>query len=243
MIDDKKSYLSNKKSSVSMSNGIEDKAENLIMELKELKSKMEKKIDFLSNGIEEFNDDNNKILSSSGYNNQKDINVSDAKLVSSNMLSYYSDRIKHNIEEKKEIAKETSTLSNMLYNYSTSNNNFNASSNKEYSSFWILRVLISVLILTMSVVSYFLFNPILAKVNVSNMEIFFRSLPMIMTFTLIVYYVFMEKQHFKRATLHKDLSLKLSLLDMYLMDVPKNESDLIKVELAKYFFHSISNSK
>ena len=227
-------------------NGIEDKAENVIIELRELKNQMEKKIDLLANSItKEVNGNDGEIVS---HNYSKDtlgnIMADNVKnnMSSNNMISYYNSKIKNNMEEKNEITKETTSLSNMLSNYSSVFNNFYSSSKKEYNSFWLLRAFVSVLILALAWLSYVLFDPILAKVNVSSGEVFIRTLPMFITFALVVYYIFMEKQHFKRSLSHKDLSLKLSLLDTYLIDIPKNEADLIKIELAKYFFNSISKS-
>ena len=74
----------------------------------------------------------------------------------------------------------------------------------------------------------------------STASIFFLMVPLILILALIVYILVIERSYSKRAAEHRNLSLKHSLLDVYLREIPRNDSDNIKVELAKYLFTNIS---
>ncbi|MDR0483696.1 MAG: hypothetical protein LBH40_00245 [Alphaproteobacteria bacterium] len=118
---------------------------------------------------------------------------------------------------------------------------YSFSAKKELSQSFALKVIGLTLIVVAAIMSYFLFNPNYLNINsLSASSIFFLVLPLILILVLIVYILLIERHHAKKASEHRNLSLKHSLLDVYLREIPKNDSDNIKVELAKYLFTNIS---
>ncbi|MDR2007972.1 MAG: hypothetical protein LBQ34_03250 [Alphaproteobacteria bacterium] len=118
---------------------------------------------------------------------------------------------------------------------------YSFSAKKEHSQSFAFKVIGLTLIIVAAIMSYFLFNPSFLNIDsLSGGSLFFLILPLILILALIAYILVIERRHAKKAQEHRNLSLKHSLLDVYLREIPKNDSDTIKVELAKYLFTNIS---
>ncbi|MCL2566838.1 MAG: hypothetical protein FWE18_01910 [Alphaproteobacteria bacterium] len=118
---------------------------------------------------------------------------------------------------------------------------YSFSARKEHSQSFALKVIGLTLTIVVAIMSYFLFNPNYLNITgLSAGQIFFLVLPLVLILILIVYILLIERFHAKKAAEHRNLSLKHSLLDVYLREIPRGDSDSIKVELAKYLFTNIS---
>lgn len=132
-------------------------------------------------------------------------------------------------------------MQQMLVPSSLIKDSYSFSAKKDDSQSWALKIIGLTLIVVAAVMSYFLFHPSYLNItDLSSGSIFFLMLPLLLVLALIVYILVIERSYSKRAADHRNLSLKHSLLDVYLREIPKNDSDNIKVELAKYLFTNIS---
>ncbi len=132
-------------------------------------------------------------------------------------------------------------MNGLLVPSSLVKDSYSSSAKKEYSQSGLLKIMGFTLIIVASIISYLLFNPSYLNIaELSTASIFFLMVPLVLILALIVYILVIERSYAKRAAEHRNLSLKHSLLDVYLREIPRNDSDNIKVELAKYLFTNIS---
>lgn len=218
------------------------KTKGIIQDLEIIKKKMEQQVHMLnnnnssSNSIRNTNNSQSSIIQDNKFN--KDTNKLTA--TESDSLSLYRQKLTNTFDENHKLLMEANNIKRILGAYGSMSESYATSAEIEMKSAWLMRGAIVSLMVAISLFTYFFLLPTLKVASTQNVfTIYVTFIPFVIALGLVIYLLYMERNHTSKAINHKDLSLKMSMLGAYLKEIPQEDADLLKVEISRFLFNSL----
>jgi len=218
------------------------KTKGIIQDLEIIKKKMEQQVHMLNNSNSSSNSLRNTNNSQSSIIQDNKFNKDSNKLTSteSDSLSLYRQKLTNTFDQNHKLLMEANNIKRILGAYGTMSESYAASADTEIKSAWLMRGAIVSLMVAISLFTYFFLLPSLKATGAQNVfSICVTFIPFVIALGLVVYLLYMERNHTSKAANHKDLSLKMSMLAAYLKEIPQEDADLLKVEISRFLFNSL----